>query len=160
MENLDKPLSSQIMEIVKTKEEAARFVEDLKKLADSLFNAKSDFEQALKKNIPFPKKEKLLEMLKNNNIDKNNFSQMQEFLSLLLETIEKMPVLTIKIGFEPREETIENISEWLQLKLGKNILLEAEVDKNIIAGALISYNGAYKDYSLKNKIDKKYLEHN
>ena len=43
--------------------------------------------------------------------------------------------------------------QWFQFTLNKQILIDIKVDKKLVAGAYINFNGKFKDYSIKTNFD-------
>ncbi len=58
--------------------------------------------------------------------------------------------VSLALAFEPTEEFAERLHEWLIQNVGEGVVLDFEVKPEIIAGAIISYNGRYLDFSLSN----------
>ena len=69
-----------------------------------------------------------------------------------------MPVVTIRIAFNPNEEIVNEATSWFVENYGKNVQLDFVFDKNLIAGAVIIFNQQSKDFSLKKRIEEKYKE--
>ncbi|SRR5258708_2896439 len=71
----------------------------------------------------------------------------------ILSQLEKIPVLVVYFGFQPDNELIKSISDWIKNNYSERIILDSKIDNNLIAGCSLVWKGIYKDYSLKAKIE-------
>lgn len=58
------------------------------------------------------------------------------------------------IAFEPDQDLRNTLLDWVQEQFGEDIMLEIRVDKTLIAGAQIYFEGKYIDASLRKDVDK------
>ena len=71
-------------------------------------------------------------------------------LQLLREiggVVGRMPIIRLEVAVDPSEEMIGKISMWLREKIDPGIILELVVDKSLMFGVKISYQGKYADYT-------------
>ncbi len=66
--------------------------------------------------------------------------------------ISKINPLTIYLAFEPGKEEINSIHSWLRQSLATKVVIETKLDPSLIGGCAMVWNGVYKDYSLKARI--------
>lgn len=85
-------------------------------------------------------------------ITKDNVYQK---LAALEEEAKKLPTLTLYLAFEPNDEAIRLIGQFLRNQFSHTIIYEFKIDLGLIAGAAIVWKGIYKDYSVKNLISQK-----
>lgn len=76
------------------------------------------------------------------------------YLSELKQSLDNLKVMRISISFDPPQSTIENIGAWLRKNVSADIVLEIEVNQSLIAGAEISWQGKYADFSKKSEVNK------
>ena len=74
------------------------------------------------------------------------------------EIIEKLKVIKIVLAFDPSTKTIANIHNFITDLLGIGYILEIEVFQEILAGAIVIFNGKYIDFSLKKRIEDTFKE--
>lgn len=146
MENFD------ISTFCKTKNEASDFLESLLKVSKEIYETKFNLDSALSDNLGMNKKEKFLNLLRDNNINPGDNSALEGFIEKLQEKIKSLPVVSLSIAFEPDAKTLETISEWFLLNAKKEVLLDIVIDVRIVGGVTIYYNGKFKDYSIQPKI--------
>lgn len=72
--------------------------------------------------------------------------------------INELPVLTIYLPFETDDAINLQIGSFARRAFKKIIILETKYDPSLIAGCAFSWNGIYKDYSLKARIEEKKIE--
>jgi len=154
---------SNILSEIKTKEEANTLSEEIDLLRSSLYegndqsksggNAES-FSQTLSSNIRKNISKAISEDLKQSTVS------LEQFLDDLQKTIENLPVLTLTLAFEPTGETAIKITNWTSNNLGDKVIIDFDFDKRIVGGAIISYQGQYRDFSLKKAITKSFETNN
>lgn len=146
---------SDILTLVRTKDEANEFQKQLDNLLSFLFTDVS-FDTLLRKHISYEKQEKLLTIFSNNHIDTRQPAAIQNCLQEIKKIIAQIPVLTLTIAFAPKQQLLEILATWFLVHAKKPVLLHIIVDKNLIGGAIIEYKGLLKDYSLKKILQEKY----
>ncbi|MGE5042199.1 MAG: hypothetical protein ACM3IJ_04835 [Candidatus Levyibacteriota bacterium] len=133
----------------KTKAEAMDFSARLSTIVSHIFQTSFDLEHELSQELGIQKKDLFLFLLRDKNINPSAQSDLKDFLSKLQEIALNMPVLSISLAFEPKEDTLTFLSEWFLTNLHKQVLFDIVVDSNLIAGAAVSYQGKFLDFSIK-----------
>lgn len=62
--------------------------------------------------------------------------------------------LELVIAFEPDADLRASLLDWAQEQFGKDVMLQVRVDKSLIAGAEVYFEGKYMDVSLRKDVDK------
>lgn len=137
-----------------TKAQAADFSARLSLIAQAIYHTNFSLENALMEQFGIAKKDAFMTMLRDNNIQSEANSDIITFFTKIQEKITNLPLLTLTIAFEPKPSTLQSLSEWFMLQLKRHVLFDITVDSTIIAGATITYNGKYKDYSVKPIVDR------
>lgn len=145
---------SAILNFCFTKQQAAELISRLDKALASLFTTKGNLEDKLSAYLSYQEKDEIIGIFEQNKIDTNNISSIQNCLKNLIQEIETAPVLTLRLSFDPNTQTVSKIHNWLALNLKKGVLLDIAVDETLMGGAIIEYNGRYKNYSLKKRFEK------
>ena len=70
-------------------------------------------------------------------------------MTRLNEQLKKFKPIKLTIAFEPSYESIENIYNWVLEALDNSYILDIEVNESILGGAIVVFNGQYRDSSLK-----------
>jgi len=76
-----------------------------------------------------------------------NPKEVESYFVSLNSYLSKIPKVILTIAFDPSREFLKTLGFWFEKNLGKKIVCDIIVREEIIAGALIEYNGRYKDYS-------------
>lgn len=81
--------------------------------------------------------------------DKNNLNQN---LKELENNINSTKTIIIYLPFEIPDLELERLGIWVKKNLGSQTIFELSFDPSLIGGCGLSYNGVFKDYSLRQKI--------
>ena len=145
MESLD------VSSLFVTKAQAMDFIARLNVVIQRVYTTNFHLEQMLSEQLGLQKKEFLLKLFRENNVSETTPSDIQAFLKKIQGIITTLPVVTLTIPFEPRDETLKSFSDWFLFTLKKQVLFAIEVDYSLLAGAKVTYNGKFKDYSMREK---------
>lgn len=133
---------SNILNRLRTKEEALRLEEEVDLLLEALYETKEGaFEEALTRSVRTWVSEEIKVSLGKNGVNKT------EFLKGLKEVLTKLKSLKLTLAFEPVEDTLDKIHNWVVREIGEGIILEITFNPNILAGAIIIFEGEYRDFS-------------
>lgn len=137
-----------------TKGEAVAFSIGLATLSDKIYTTDFQLEKTLLEIFGIQKKELFLRLLRENSIPSDSANTLKTFVENIQSTIASMPTITLTIAFEPTPETLKAITNWFVMNIKKQVLIEFTVDPSLIAGAKLTYNGVFKDYSVKEPVEK------
>lgn len=138
---------------LKTTEEKYRLSSEIDDLLLSIFKTESQsFDNALK-DISQDFANKIKETFRKNRLDIGNKEIIRNFLIKLKELLEKLKIIRLTIVFEPSLQTIENIHNWISSNLGEGYILDIQTNQKILGGAIITFNGEYKDFSVKKNLE-------
>ena len=99
-----------------------------------------------------------LSIFRDNNSNQNvENSSMLEYAKSLLEMLKKVKVSHVTLAFEPSEEYLRVLHSRISAIVGSIMVLHVTVDKKILGGCLLSFDGLYKDLSLVSYINKYFL---
>lgn len=108
-----------------------------------------EFEELVKK---IRTKEELVSFLEEiAHLNKNKEEQPTKELEKYLRSL---PEIKLEIAFSPENNFLEKISQWFEKELGQKIILDLTVNPKIVGGAIIEYQGNWRDFSLAKEIDK------
>jgi F0F1-type ATP synthase delta subunit len=133
-----------------TKSQANDFARGISNIIDKMYELNFNLENAFAEEFGIDKRDKFIDLLHENS--HKNLS-LKDFLINIIEEIKILPEVSLIIAYEPNNETLKAISQWFLISLNKQILLNIKVDKTLIAGAAINFNGKYRDYSIKALFD-------
>lgn len=136
-----------------TKAQATDFSSRLALLAEKIYETDFNLEKTLMELFGLKKKEQFIALLRDNNISSESNTALQKFVLDLQKDITNIPTLSLSVAFEPKEQTLKALSEWFVLNIKRQVLLEIKIDKELIGGAAISFNGKDADFSIRSKFD-------
>ena len=148
-------LRSDILEIIHTRDEAKEFLKSLDELLQELYKQSVDIEAILNNSFSHEKKEKILKLLPKYSIDVASSQQLQKFFAELKVTMQQIPVVTLTIAFDPKTSFIKILSSWITMHLKIQAFIDVSVNTQVVGGAIITYKGKYKDYTLKKVLHDK-----
>lgn len=74
-----------------------------------------------------------------------SFTKIEEYVS-------KLKALTIYLAFEPKEEQAKQIGSWVRDLYSQKMVIDFKYDPELIGGSAFIWNGIYKDYSIRSRI--------
>ncbi len=147
---------SDLLSHIKTVDQARELTSEIDVLLDSLFKTENNaFDKALN-SVSVVTSQMLKSALGGlkDNINLGDKTKIQEYLIGIKEEIQKFKTLKLSLAFEPSEHTIDNLFAWVIQNLGSYVILDIDVDKKILGGAIIEYEGRYEDLSLKKRVEE------
>lgn len=85
------------------------------------------------------------------NITTDSFNSIFKDLS---ERIKQLKILVLYLALEQPEDEIENIGKYVRQNFNQNIILDIKLDPSLLGGCAIVWNGIYRDYSIRKKIEE------
>jgi hypothetical protein len=143
-----------LSEFFKTKMQANDFSGRIGAISQAIYQTGFNLEELLLEQFGLQKKDKFIMLLQENKISATSPTDLKTFFDAIQEKISTLPILSMTLGFEPKEKTLQSLSEWFFLNIKKQVLFDISVDHALIGGAIISFNGKQKDFSVKPKFDK------
>ena len=150
MEEIFEDLTKKII----TKEDLILFLEEINLL-----------EQIVFKNIEVPLSERVkgkireefrdeLQKLEKESIISGSPNQQFSFFDELKNYLQKIPQVKLEIAFEPSEDFLLRIKKWFKEENHQEVILDITVNPKIVGGAIIEYQGYFRDFSLVKEMDK------
>lgn len=146
--------SLDLSELFNTKPQAVDFAARIDFIINKVFEKTFNPEKLLLEQFGIEKKEKLMTLMRDNRVNLNSRIDIKNFLEKVKEKINGMTVVSIVIAFEPKEKSLQTLSRWFISNINKQVLFDVKVDRSLIGGAAILYQGKYLDYSIKPDFEK------
>lgn len=143
-----------------TIEDTNSFYKEIDQFTSKLFQVSTTLDQALNESFNKQKKDAFLSILKEQGIEPSDQIKIQELLKKIKEEAKIFPVITIKLGYDPTREHIESFSDWFISRIKRKVILKILVERNLIGGAYITYNGLFKDFSVKKRVQDAFMTKN
>jgi hypothetical protein len=151
-----KGILEEINKKILTKEELIFFLEEINILEGFIF-----------KDVGVPLSEKVkgklseefgsfLEKLEREKILPSSSNQQFSFFEELKENLKNIPQVRLEIAFQPSKEFLLKMREYLKELTGQDLVLDIILNPEVMAGAIIEYQGRCFDFSLAKEMGKKY----
>jgi len=139
---------------IKTKEELIFYLEELSRAQQAVFKQGGVLlSEKLKGKISEELKNFFERMEKKGMLSKNP-EQQYSFLEKIKKYLLSLSEVKLEIAFSPSNDFLKEISLWFKEELGQKVILDLTVNPKIVGGAIIEYQGNWRDYSLAREIDK------
>jgi len=140
---------------IKTREQLEEFSSEIDNILSSLFKVKNkNIEEILNKTVGQKTLEIVKKLVQENKIDSSDYNSLDKLLNGIKQDLKKIRILKMSLAIDPTNETIDHIFEWVKKNLGEGIILDIDKNETILGGAVISFDGMYKDLSLKRTLEE------
>ena len=138
---------------IKTTESLSPFLEDLEEASRWVYKGGSqDLSEKLQGKVGEEFRQKLA-VLEGSGTLPSSRKELSDFLKSLEQTLDKIPILKLKLAFLPSKDFLIKLSDWVEQQSGNKAFLDIEVKEEIIGGCIFEYQGEYRDYSLGAKLE-------
>lgn len=141
----------QILNSIRTTYEAQEILAALEQFSSTLFVTKEKDQKSFSHLKPHLYAA-INELFNKEDINEDNRDKVKITIKQLQESIKTCKKIQLTLAFQPDEETISDLSSWIKTNAGKEFILDIEIQKTLIGGALITANGLHKDYSMHKKL--------
>jgi len=138
----------------RTKTQSDDFKNRVAKISEMAYQTNFNLEQALIEEFGLERKDRFLTLVRDNKIDTASASHIKAFMDKIQTEIAAIPLVPLTIAFEPKEQTLKALCDWFELNVKKQVIFDISVDKKMIGGANITFNGKFLDLSIKSKFDQ------
>ena len=141
---------------LKTTQEVESFVSEIDTLMFEFYNTKGLLIHKVLDSISFGTVGKIMQVFLKNNLDINNKDTFVNFFQTLKILIKKLKVIKLVLAFDPTRRTIERLHNFVKENIGVGYVLDIEVYRDVLGGAIVIFNGKYKDFTLKKNLEEVY----
>jgi len=139
---------SELNFLARTEEEREILKEELEALSASLYERQGAYDEVLLNKVR-PETSQTLKSL----IVQAKVSDRAKFFAQALKSLESLRVLELTLAFVPKGQTVERIWQWARRNLGEGVILKFSLDRSIGAGAIVVFEGKFRNYSLKRLLE-------
>ena len=139
---------------IKTVAELDNFLAEIENVLTGLFKVKNkSIDQILDKTAGKSTAGIIKKLAEQNKINLSDYASLEKLLTALKEELKKIKTLKISLAIDPPGEMVEHIFDWVKENMGQGIILDINKDESILGGAIISFDGTYKDLSLRRTLE-------
>jgi F0F1-type ATP synthase delta subunit len=143
-----------LLSLIKTKAELFDLEEKMEMLSSLLGKINTNYEVQIKAVLDYDSFNALIKDFQDLNLKLNNQADLEKYLILIKARMQNFKFLKLTLAINASEELVETITYWITNNIGEMILIDLNFDKSIIAGGMIEFEGKYKDFSIKSKLEK------
>ena len=137
-------MSINLLSKIQTTEDAASLIGEIEILLKSIYEeAGQGFELALKSKVRAWVSRELLAGFSKEGVDK------KELLENLKHELESWNVLILGLAFEPTQDFLEKVHDFVSKSVGKKVLLEINFVPKLVGGITVVFGGKYANLSLR-----------
>lgn len=91
-------------------------------------------------------------------LEKINKDNLGPIFQKIDADLKALKVLTIYFAVQIPQNELDRLGIWLRQNFLKDMLFESRLDPTLLAGSALVWNGVYKDYSIRAKIQEKKIQ--
>lgn len=140
---------------IKTVAELDNFLAEIENVLAGLFKVRNrNIDQILDKTAGKSTADKIKRLIAQDKINPTDYDSLEKLLTTLKETLKKIKTLKISLAIDPPGKMVEHFFDWVKENIGQGIILDIDKDETILGGAIITFNGIYKDFSLRRSLEE------
>lgn len=149
----DKNCSEIVSALVRTRTEANILLSELDLLTRSLYMvSEGNFTETMETGIRAKTALSISQIINEKN--------REQVLNDLKVAVNSLNYLGLTIAFEPNMEIIGKISTWVKQNVGTTVALDITINKSILGGATIEYNGKIFSSTVQSRVADYFLNNN
>jgi F0F1-type ATP synthase delta subunit len=147
-------LLDKILERTFTKPQALSRLRVLKDLALTHLFEETSKKEAEEKPVQSPAQETVWIVSLGTDIYKNfTRDNVYQIFNEVETEIKKINPVIVYLPFELPDTELTQLGQYFRRDYGKRLLIDVKLDPSLIAGTALVWNGIYRDYSLRKKIN-------
>lgn len=136
-------MDEEILAKIQTTQSAIVFRDEIELLLKSLYKGSDEFTSVLKTKVRVSLSEYIKKIISEKDVN------IEQLLKNLLNNIKEIPSVRLILAYEPSEDAIDRFYSFIAGACQRNVLLDIGYAPDIIGGAIIIYQGKYRDFSFK-----------
>lgn len=138
-----------LFSLIYTSEQSNACTNALQHAIDATYDTNKNVMTVLDTYLPYNITNTILELAKEYNINLRDGESATPFLTELLNILKAAPVVDITLAFYPTYDQLNEIVSWWRKEIEPHIILNIKVDPQLVAGAIIGYNGQITNLTLQ-----------
>lgn len=138
-----------ILREIRTKEEAELLKEELENLISGIYEKQRDFLLLMQDTLRAKTYELLGPRL-------TQIEDKEAFLRGLISKLEEIPRVTLILAFEPSLSAIKKFHSFVSEACKKTVFLDIGLESRIIGGAILIYEGKFRDFSFRRIFEQEF----
>ena len=144
---------SALISKIRTVDEKEKLSQEVGLLLDSLYKEKGNgFYTSLKSQVRLWVSEIINSEAQQGGAD---IDKIEAYLKDIQKRLDALEVVTLTLSFEPTDATIDKFTKVIRGGR-ENTILDFSYDPAVLGGAIVSFKGEYRDFSLKRLYESEY----
>jgi F0F1-type ATP synthase delta subunit len=143
---------SSLLDIVRTEAEKDDLLWRLFAFQEASYRVKKRKKQ-LKERTFAPSQIEVIESILGRKLELLKPTEVESLAKKVARFFQSLPALKIFLALEPSQALVGKISDWFKAQ-GIKALLDIQVDRRLIGGVIIEYQGKHLDYSLRRRLQE------
>ncbi len=149
-----KDIYKTLLSMIHTIYERDALIHELNVLDEHLFQANLTVRDAVRNFISARYAAELLHIAAELNIGATDGARLKTVVDEIIQELSQMKELHLRIAFDPNEDDLQALSQWIRFHVGVHAILNVTYDPTVTGGTILTYDGAYRDYSVATQIDE------
>ena len=143
--------TSELFQYLRTTEDKNKLIEELDLLVSSLYKEKG---QGIEACLKYNTRAWVAEIIRREI--PQDLDKIESYLKKIIQEISDLKIVEVTLGYQPTEDSLNKFAEKIRNLKGQTTLLSISYNPQILAGAVITYEGEYRDFSLRHAFDAEY----
>lgn len=143
-----------LLKTIFTTHDAQEFIEKTDRfLADIYTIERKNILAVLDETLPENISKEIKDYLSITKIALTNQEEVRVALAALQQAIRKARILSLTLAYSPTKKMLTSVCERIKGEFGQDVVVEFNINPELVAGAIIVFEGKYLDMSVKKKLD-------
>jgi len=125
------------------------FVNAIQHAIDASFDQNKEVQFVLDSYIPYFQSDQILSLAQSFRVDLRDQQAATAFYKELLGVLSQLKIVDLTLAYTPNYDQISKIIAWWQTEVDPYIILNLKFDRDLIAGAIVGFDGQSKNVSLR-----------
>lgn len=131
-----------------------RLIDQLSSINKNLYHNLSGTIVSKTKGFLSPNLETIFGYLEEQGLEPEGDTPQKQFLEEIITELKSVPMVKITLAFEPDDSFTAKINETISSLAGQKVILDILVNHHIVGGAVVEYQGKFRDYSMEPRVDQ------
>ncbi len=125
------------------------FVNAIQHAIDASFDQNKEVQFVLDSYIPYFQSDQILSLAQSFRVDLRDQQAATAFYKELLGVLSQLKIVDLTLAYTPNYDQISKIIAWWRTEVDPYIILNLKFDRDLIAGAIVGFDGQSKNVSLR-----------
>lgn len=143
----------EILSQVRTKQDVLRLIEEVEILLESLYEDQGrGFDRTIASKVRARVSDAISDEINKSKADKKSY------LLGLEKKLKGLKEVRLTLAFEPSSASIDKFNDFIKKNVGEEVVLDLSFDPKLIGGAIVTYDGEYRDFSINRFFEEEFTQ--